>query len=238
MYENYLNIANLLIKSGANLEITDEEGQTPLHVLASTSVRYSTRFGVIGTGDSVPLNAIINTAKLLIKKGANINAVDNKNDTPLHIALRDNDFEFGYLLKEAGANIELMNNDGQTPIQSINARFDDNDAGQIKFRDFLKKKSALNISAKKITKAVRKNARDNVTEKVEKTIGKKINPDVAHEIAKFVVSGKRTRRRRHSKDKQRKKTRHSKDNRLKKTRHSKEKPLTKKSSKQRQITFF
>jgi ankyrin repeat protein len=55
--------------------------------------------------------------KTIIKKGANINAQDEKGNTPLMLAIN---FESAYmveLLIEEGANVNLANNEGMTPLE-------------------------------------------------------------------------------------------------------------------------
>jgi len=52
----------------------------------------------------------------LIKRGADVEAKNNKGLTPLHFASRDNHIEIAKLLLERGADVEAKNNKGQTPL--------------------------------------------------------------------------------------------------------------------------
>jgi ankyrin repeat protein len=57
--------------------------------------------------------------KLLLKRGADINAVDNDKRTPLHEAMSYFAFDVIRLLLENDANVNMENKDGETPISSI-----------------------------------------------------------------------------------------------------------------------
>ena len=76
-----------LIENGADVNLTDNQGQTPLHYAAA--------------------NGHIAMAQLLIENGANVNLTDNQGQTPL-------DYANGEILKLLGnnANVTQPNNDG------------------------------------------------------------------------------------------------------------------------------
>lgn len=57
--------------------------------------------------------------KLLIEKGANVNALDSDRNTPLHIAAQgktDDHHEAAELLIAAGADVNAFNGDQETPL--------------------------------------------------------------------------------------------------------------------------
>jgi len=89
----YLEIAKLLIKSGADINSKAGGGKSPLH----TSV-----FSV-------------DLTELLIKLGADINIKDYEGYTPLHISTAF-DIEVARLLIKSGADINIKNNQGNKPI--------------------------------------------------------------------------------------------------------------------------
>lgn len=55
-------------------------------------------------------------AKMLIKNGANVNAKNSYNDTPLHVAAENGYDDIVNLLIENGANVNAKNNDNMTPL--------------------------------------------------------------------------------------------------------------------------
>ena len=58
----------------------------------------------------------INIAKLLIKKGADINKPNNKGYTPLSVACVTNNYELGKLLLESGVDINQPDYIGLLPL--------------------------------------------------------------------------------------------------------------------------
>jgi ankyrin repeat protein len=99
------NVADLLLKAGASLRATDDNGWTPLH--------YAVR-----TGDPAMVSG-------LLAKGADPNAASKGGYRPLHLALRA-----GYGMPAAavvrvliakGADPKLKNKAGQTPLDLLRA---------------------------------------------------------------------------------------------------------------------
>lgn len=58
----------------------------------------------------------IGIARMLIARGANVNAQAENNLTPLHEAAANGDIELATLLLEHGANINCQTRDGRTPL--------------------------------------------------------------------------------------------------------------------------
>ena len=85
-------VLDSLIEKGADVNATDDNGQTPLHLALH--------------------NEHPEMAKLLIKKGADVNAKNKWGDTPLHLVL-DNP-EIAKLLIEHGADVNATDNYGDT----------------------------------------------------------------------------------------------------------------------------
>ena len=91
-----LEVVELLISSGAEVNAKGYNDWTPLHLVA---VRHS-----------------LAVAELLISSGAEVNAKTNGGSTPLHAAARMNSLEVAELLISSGADVNAKNNDGQTPL--------------------------------------------------------------------------------------------------------------------------
>lgn len=97
-YQNNIETARLLLESGANPDLEDEEG--------STALRWAARCG----------NTEI--ASLLLEKGADPNLAD-KNDrmTALHYAVFERNTETVAALLKAGADPTLENIYGESPLR-------------------------------------------------------------------------------------------------------------------------
>mmetsp|Transcript_6435 Transcript_6435/g.6324 ORF Transcript_6435/g.6324 Transcript_6435/m.6324 type:complete len:616 (+) Transcript_6435:1-1848(+) len=91
-----IRIVSFLLSNGANANISDIQGFTPLHFAAQ--------------------NGFVDSVNELIESRADINAKNINNDTPLHLAVRNNYRNCVELLLERGANVRIQNNVGKTPI--------------------------------------------------------------------------------------------------------------------------
>ena len=80
----HLDKINFLIKKGANLDILNDDGESPLHIATRVSDQGAT--------------------EMLLKHGANVNIRNSKNSmTPLHNACSINNYTTTRMLLEAGA---------------------------------------------------------------------------------------------------------------------------------------
>jgi ankyrin repeat protein len=91
-----LEAVKLLIEYGANFEIQDLDGATPLWK-AATSGR-------------------ISVIKALIDAGANINAANNESISPLYAAIRENQLDAARILIGAGSNLRQPTLFGDSPL--------------------------------------------------------------------------------------------------------------------------
>ncbi|XP_014616082.1 PREDICTED: protein fem-1 homolog B-like [Polistes canadensis] len=125
--EKYYNEADVskaryLVHKLCALKVKMRDGQTFLHL----AVNSETPVDDFHT-DDVCKFPCADTAKLLIQCGANVNAMDDERNTPLHVIVCyrrvTNDFMTLYSiimeLIEAGAHIDAVNSNGKTPYESV-----------------------------------------------------------------------------------------------------------------------
>lgn len=131
----FLNIL-FLVEHGADITLTDKEGNTPLHLLIEKIdlshleevyervlqlfIDKGARVNVVNKNGVTPLHAAahkgdITAIEFLLRHGADINATDGDKRTALHIAA-----SYGYAstcerLLQLGANKNALNKDGLTP---------------------------------------------------------------------------------------------------------------------------
>ena len=93
-----IDVAKLLIKSGAAIETKTIRGYTPLHAC-------------LGYGH-------LEMAYFLIAKGANLEALNHGNVTPLHIAAQNNHIEIVKLLLDKNVDPNPETENSETPLQA------------------------------------------------------------------------------------------------------------------------
>ena len=82
---------------GADINATDPDGFTPLHLAARSGHA--------------------NVVAVLLAKGADVNATDHIGETPLHLAANEGRQEIAEKLLAAGADVNAKGDNGWTPMR-------------------------------------------------------------------------------------------------------------------------
>jgi ankyrin repeat protein len=120
-----------LLDVDADVNVTDELGETPLHIAAVRGYLQAASMLIakganVNAGDVRGLTPIHAAAwagnneivEMLIDKGADINARDEDSVTPLHAAALAGRNETVALLIARGANVNVKNDEGMTPLHA------------------------------------------------------------------------------------------------------------------------
>jgi ankyrin repeat protein len=98
--------AKTLLDRFPSLAGSKHSRETPLHTVAKRSNRYYYQ----------DRDRLLEVAKLLLAKGAPVNATTSSGQTPLHIAAEEGFKYLAELLLGAGADVDARTNDGDTPL--------------------------------------------------------------------------------------------------------------------------
>ena len=96
-WEGNANVVKLLLNAGADIDVGDRGGQTPLHLAA------------LGDGEDR-----VATVNALLESGAEVNARNDDRRTPLHYAWHDG--EVARALIHGGADVDARDDDRNTPL--------------------------------------------------------------------------------------------------------------------------
>ena len=125
------DILQMLIKSGTKINISDNYGITPLHLISfkgqdeymSIFLQNNVDINVYDKFRRIPLNYAImegqlNSAYFLLEAGSTINSKDIDGNTLLHYAVssKGNSLLFSIMLIDRKINLDEINNDGDTAL--------------------------------------------------------------------------------------------------------------------------
>lgn len=123
-----IKYVSALLSKGGKVTIADEQGSTPLHIVARAGsvewVRILLDNGADIDAKSVggtPLHMAaqegdVECIKMLLDNDANVNSVDSDGQTPLHIAVQTGTVESLNILLNNGADVNTVNTFGWTPL--------------------------------------------------------------------------------------------------------------------------
>lgn len=97
----------LLLHHGAELEVKNKEGQTPLN--AACAQHHQPQ----------DMDRYYRVCQLLVESGASVNAADRDRQHPLHLACKNANVQIAELLLARGANVNVMNYGGNTALHNI-----------------------------------------------------------------------------------------------------------------------
>ncbi|KAN0105623.1 Ankyrin repeat-containing domain protein [Russula decolorans] len=101
--KGHLDVASLLLKSGADPNSRDNAGRVPLHRVSQGGYR-------------VTVESAFEIARLLVNFGANASVADHDGWTPLHAAAHCGYRDIAELLLGSGASLDVRNKNQETPL--------------------------------------------------------------------------------------------------------------------------
>ena len=162
--EHMKHVIAELLKHGVNLEITNIEHNTPLHVALKNNQTELEKAELVkellkqgsdpnsadGVGNTLlhtaSLNGYISITKILLEYGANVNLLNVNQEAPLHMTIGENKIgDVELVIKELlkyGANINNQNNYGETILHDTAS---EQNIPEYLFQEFLKQGADPNV---------------------------------------------------------------------------------------------
>ena len=102
---DHFKLADLLLDHGADVFVENNQGDTPLHILS--------KHWMYNEGD------VLNHARLLLKRGAEVNRRNRDNNTPLLLAMVWGQFKLARVLLGHGADANVEDNNSMSPLHLL-----------------------------------------------------------------------------------------------------------------------
>lgn len=106
-----VDAAKILIENGANIDIVNSFGDTPLHIAAGIMPHYSCDLRITHEGDGS-----YEIVRLLIERGATPTILNNNGNAPIHNAALHGRYEIIKFLIENGVQVDAENSRKATPF--------------------------------------------------------------------------------------------------------------------------
>ena len=123
--KDHVEIAELLLELGANVDALEATGETILLAVLS-HFRHN----------------LVNIVKFLLKHGADVNRRNKDAETPLHLAIRQDRSKVPKILLEHGADANAVNIDGMTPLHILSDGWIENEGDALNYASILLKHGA------------------------------------------------------------------------------------------------
>lgn len=101
-----IDISRTLLAAGANIDIQDYKGRTPLMICIDD----------ISKEQDQAKDSMRSTISFIIESGAAVNSRDKKGQSAMFYAVRQGDFKIIEMLSEQGADLNIKDSEGETPI--------------------------------------------------------------------------------------------------------------------------
>ena len=144
-----IGVARLLLERGADVNVRIQNQLTPLHLASRRGklemtrilLDHAAKIDAMSSLGNTPLYEVIlakyeceeagmGVARLLLERGADVNAQNKIQWAPLHATCYCGKTEMTRLLLDHAANVDAVNNDGETPLHCASrGKYDSEEAG-------------------------------------------------------------------------------------------------------------
>jgi ankyrin repeat protein len=129
-YNGFAGLAEVLLEHGALADAEDIGGETPLHRLVLGNhvfkPRLESRQAYLlkppWTSHQAHALRLTTLTQRLLEHGANVNAQNKDQETPLHLASRFRLHDMAIFLLQHGADVNVENSEGKSPLQLASGR--------------------------------------------------------------------------------------------------------------------
>ncbi|KAN0141639.1 Ankyrin repeat-containing domain protein, partial [Lactarius tabidus] len=111
----------MLLGHGAQVNVADNRGHTPLHQVTLGNHDYR-GLGMSQWDQKWHPGKVLRLAERLLESGADVNAQNKDQETPLHLASRLRLHAMARLLLKNGADVNAKNSEGKSPLHVATGR--------------------------------------------------------------------------------------------------------------------